>query len=372
MAALALWLPILTAHGERHLSNLTLSALAAQGVPLPQSSCHPGKVWDDATLRRELLDALTRIRSALIVSEPFPFMRVEPLFSACFYADLLRELPKREAYEREAYAGTAPVYAGVVVNASRVATFVQGTGRTVAVPSDCCASADGAHDHPKKTRHGCPCYHQQMQLHSRKSTTGLSLAQGRISEKHPLWLQAFRLVHSMDFTQLLVQRFSRNDAIPAWKQQHTRAAYQTAALKNTAALRIEPTEYHLSPHVDVWQKLVTWQFFHPANDDLAGRGMGTIFYRPAVDITMEDRKNPPWLNYDSCTPVLEQRVSPNAFFAFAPNDRSYHGAALDPSKWRGVRDRNARRTFLGFVTAPQDNFHHFQGHGDWSPDRFSI
>ena len=30
-----------------------------------------------------------------------------------------------------------------------------------------------------------------------------------IQRKHPLWMQAFRLVHSINFTRLLVDRFAR-------------------------------------------------------------------------------------------------------------------------------------------------------------------
>ena len=103
--------------------------------------------------------------------------------------------------------------------------------------------------------------------------------------------------------------------------------------------------------------------------------MGTFFYRPAAGLAfdVEDRQNPPWLNYGAFEPVAEQQVWPNSFFAFAPNERSFHGAALDLAKWAGVRNKEARRTFLGFVTKGGANgFHHFQGGGDYSTDSFFI
>lgn len=123
-----------------------------------------------------------------------------------------------------------------------------------------------------------------------------------------------------------------------------------------------------------WEKIVTWQFFHPSDRKLETREMGTIFFRPGdgLSLRMHDRKNPAWLNFDAFTPMVEQRVTPNAFFAFAPNDRSFHGASLDVAKWKDVANKAARRTFLGFVTAPTDGFHHFGGGGDWAPSSFSI
>ena len=44
---------------------------------------------------------------------------------------------------------------------------------------------------------------------------------------------------------------------------------------------------------------------------------------------------------------------PNTLFFFAPNNRTWHGASIDPSQLDGLANRDARRTFLGFITTSQ-------------------
>ena len=182
-------------------------------------------------------------------------------------------------------------------------------------------------------------------------------------------------MHSINFTRLLVDRFSFSHGIPEWKQRDVRRHYEAGTLKNTAALRIDPLEYHLTPHIDISAKLVTWQFFHPPDDELAERNVGTIFYEPGtarrgLELRADDRMDPNWLEYDHFTAVSEQRVVPNSFFAFAPNVHSWHGASITQSKMAEVQNKDARRTFLGFVTS---SYHHFgASSGDWADQNFFI
>ena len=72
---------------------------------------------------------------------------------------------------------------------------------------------------------------------------------------------------------------------------------------------------------------MTWQFFHPTDRELESLEVGTFFYRPRVPLAVDDTQNPRWLDYEAFEPVVEQRVVPNAFFAFAPSERSFHGNA---------------------------------------------
>ena len=46
-------------------------------------------------------------------------------------------------------------------------------------------------------------------------------------------------------------------------RRYKRRLIEGHPLRNSAALRVEPDQYHLTPHVDMFQKVVTWQFFHP-------------------------------------------------------------------------------------------------------------
>jgi hypothetical protein len=85
---------------------------------------------------------------------------------------------------------------------------------------------------------------------------------------------------------------------------------------------------------------------------------------------MNDRKNPSWFDYSFFDEVKEMFVVPNKFFAFAPNNRSWHGAAIVPAQMIGV-PKNSRRTFLGFITGDSDHFHHFN-HQDWANNEFYL
>jgi hypothetical protein len=116
------------------------------------------------------------------------------------------------------------------------------------------------------------------------------------------------------------------------------------------------------------------QFFHPESRELEDRGVGTHFYEIKPEyrdrIEIHERDNPRWLDYRYFTSVKHMPVVPNHFFAFAPCNHSWHGAAIDPSKMEGV-NQFARRTFLGFVTTDNWNFHHFHAN-DWAPEEFDI
>ena len=227
---------------------------------------------------------------------------------------------------------------------------------------------------PQREKAGC--WLEKIPMHSQSATKGLTLTVDRDASKYPLWVQAFRLVHSRNFTHALYKKFATPTGIPQYKQQQVLeqagGVSKVAKLRNTAALRIEPTSYHLSPHIDRYEKLVTWQFFHPQTYELQNRSVGTQFYKIRDDFMFDinDRLNPKWLNYSYFSPIKEQPVIPNYFYSFAPNNHSWHGAAIEPSKMDGV-DQFARRTFLGFVTTSYWGFHHFNK-DDWAPNEFDL
>jgi len=184
---------------------------------------------------------------------------------------------------------------------------------------------------------------------------------------HTLTLSVYRL---------LVDRFSVDGGIPRWKlEEVARPAYNSGQLRNTAGLRIEPNVYDLTPHIDIHQKIITWQFFHPASDELRHRRMGTFFYRPKAGrkLEMNDRANPSWLDWDFFEPIREQRVTPNHFFAFAPSPwpGTWHGAKITEPQLEGVADRNARRTFLGFIQSAT-SAKHFYSANDFAATPFHV
>ena len=311
------------------------------------------KRWNNALIYEELTSALQRIATAPVNAMPFPHISINGLFSDRFYKALMEELPDHSAYTRQAYAGTNPSPAVLCVRSN--------TQKLVRVPGDCNGTESDSSD----------CYRKTVHVHSTDANKGSTLFVQSTPRNYPFWLQAFRLVHSTNFTKLLVDKFSldNHEGVPQWKRKHIK----DYPLKNTAALRVEPEQYHLTPHIDVKEKIVTWQFFHPRTRELSGRGMGTFFYRPKPGLRMQvdDRKNPPWMDYDNFEPVIEHPVVPNSFFAFAPSDRSWHGANITAERWKGVADRAARRTFLGFVTSQRDEWHHFD-RKDWVDRSFGI
>jgi hypothetical protein len=281
--------------------------------------------------------------------DPFPHLVVEELFSRSFYRELLNELPSPSEYHRQVYAGT---------EANHKIINVEPEQRGVcSIPKDC------------GVKNGV-CFQKQVRLHDRHFNTGLVLTANAAPKRYPFWVQAFRLVHSMNFTSLLASRFSLPNGIgiPQWKRDFMAGS----PLRNQAALRIEPTEYHLAPHIDMRSKVVTWQLFHPKHDGLRSRGMGTYFYRAKkMSFQVDDRANPEWLDYSLFDRVLEHPVLPNYFFAFAPNNSSFHGANITRDKWTGERDTKQRRTFLGFVTSRRSRYHHF-GKEDWVDVDFHV
>ena len=331
------------------VANLSLSALRSRSA-LPRRSCGSGGVWDDHTIHLEFAATLQRIKAAPIVHAPFAHLVIEPLFSPCLYDDLLHELPGPSAYEPFVYPGTHATYDMMTLSPRVVAGR-----RRVRLPDECC----------KTNAHGssCPCHLEPRVLHNLTAKRGLLLKVQRARDDwpYPLWAQMFRFVHSINFTCALVDRLSIARGIPEWKQPSVRRAYEAGLLQNVASLRIEPTEYHLTPHIDMSPKIVTWQYFHPHDDQLSNRNVGTIFYAPKAhlkaNLIMNDKANPHWLDYDLFDEVVEQRVRPNAFFAFAPNQQSWHGAAITPQKLAGVSSPHMRRTFLGFITTPYHRNH---------------
>ena len=391
-------MPALPPHSS-WATDLSMDALTRQhrGGRAPHSSCGTGGVWDSKRIDVELRAVLARLSAAVIQEEPFPHLVVDGLFSPCFWEDLMNELPPKTAFVQQKYPGTES--SQVVIDFDDDAIKAR-QGAMFRVPEDCrpfLPSADGGMATPGLLLDGdddqglnasspsptataaWPCFHNRLRTHSANSNSGWALTMQRMIRTpslYPLWLQVFRLAHSANFTTLLVHRFSGGGdgeeealpphqsraGIPAWKQIHIAGDVASMSLKNTAALRIEPVHYHLSPHVDVWEKLVTWQLFYPPSDVLQERGVGTLFFAPKPEYTgqfqVNDRLGVPWLDYRMFDVVKEIKVSPNRFYAFAPNNRSWHGAAIEPEKMEGV-DSSARRTLLGFVTRRDDSFHHF-------------
>jgi len=321
-------------------STTSRGALRAE----PQAAAANGK-WDYHRVRREFERILGRIRESPVLYEPFPHIEVPELLSDEFYAALMAELPPIKEYKPASYAGTAPTYDVLDTESFNTATPVR-------FPEECQRKGDASQR----------CLFKNRQLHEDGFTTGLVFKAGKSLERRfPLWSRMYELFYSLNFTRALVEKFTLDDGmgIPAWKRAKWNLTH--GSLKNSAALRVEPSHYHLAPHVDIFEKLITWQYFHPEDFALADRRAGTSFYRPkpGVHMRVDDSKNPQWMDYDLFEQVSEQRVLPNYFFSFAPGSRTWHGASIDPPQLVGTSEFS-RRTFLGFITAGATVFHPFR------------
>ena len=317
--------------------------------------------WGRREVHKEFGRVLQRIMDATVVLEPFPHIAVSPLFSDGFYKRLMHELPGKDLYKPLRYAGTDPTYEGI-----RLAAAGMAGAKPLVIPDGCCLRSH-------RKNQPCRCYLDTLQLHDSRQKTGWAIPwhdSSFPSHRLPFWVQAFRLVHSSNFTSLLIDKFKlkAGKGVPLWKRKHIHNAH----IVNTAAIRIEPTQYHLTPHIDVCSKIVTWQFFHPRTKELSDRGCGTYFFKPKPEHTfqMNDLRNPQWLAYEHFERVLEHPVLPNYFFAFAPNNHSFHGANITEDKFDGASS-DARRTFLGFITAAKDGLHHFD-QSDWVMKPFVV
>uniref|UniRef100_A0A7S1ZNC1 Uncharacterized protein n=1 Tax=Ditylum brightwellii TaxID=49249 RepID=A0A7S1ZNC1_9STRA len=323
---------------------------------------HPSG-WTDEAVHEEFQNVMQKIKDAPIIHKPFDHFFVKDLFSEKFYQALMKELPPPSTYAKRRYPGTDPKYKAYQVSSTNIPN-----GTHVHIPSDC--KVKGNNELRK-------CWMQNVKLHSSKATTGRTLTVDQDASRYPLWVQAFRLIHSRNFTHTMYKKFATPTGVPEYKQMAVKNQTEPGCemnLRNTAALRIEPTSYHLTPHVDRYEKLVTWQFFHPEFMELLDRQVGTQFYEIKPEyrnkFEIEEIENPNWLDYKFFNSVKEQPVIPNYFFSFAPNNHSWHGAAIDPAKMEGV-DQYARRTFLGFITTKFWDYHHFNK-GDWAPEEFDF
>lgn len=312
-----------------------------------------GRVFDPSyELAGEFRAALQRIIDAPIVHEPFPHLSVPQLFSDAFYTRLVGELPSEKQYVARDYAGTYPVYQTIVVDPH--------AEKAIRVPQDCSPKpplkrgekpmVDGVYSTlaapPSGTAPGCR--YEFVRLHDTGLKTGRSLRIDEDPQRYSNWWAAFDFLHSPNFTHTLFERLSlpNGEGVPPWKRKLIRN--RPNALHNSAAIRIEPSQYHLTPHVDLSPKIVTWQLFHPPSHSLSDMGVGTYFYRPkpGLNFRVDDQKNPSWLDFRLFDRALEHRCLPNYFFAFAPNNKSWHGANITKAHPVGKQ----RRTLLGFLS----------------------
>ena len=113
----------------------------------------------------------------------------------------MQELPQPQFYKDQSYPGTFPTYKAIRIapKAAGSKGLAEGGKERLRVPEDCC----------KTEGEGCGCYYKDLKFHDALNNTGLTLSIDRAPSRFPLWIQAFRSVHSMNFTRLLVRSTRR-------------------------------------------------------------------------------------------------------------------------------------------------------------------
>jgi hypothetical protein len=134
---------------------------------------------------------------------------------------------------------------------------------------------------------------------------------------------------------LIAGRFSSVVAAKFGKQLNERFGGKHTEFYDEALLVQDITNYSLGPHTDAPRKVITLLFYLPKDE--SQKHLGTSLYVP---------KNPdfacpggPHYPHDRFDRVWTMPFMPNALFAFAKTDRSFHG--VEP-----IADEDCRRWLL--------------------------
>ena len=194
---------------------------------------------------------------------PFPHLYVENVFPAAWYSDLLRYLPKIEAYQPIGETGTVPMdaYPQRFVGAIEPLADAEGPGPTA-----------------------------------------------------QFWAEANRLLMAGELATLFLDAFAQ-----AIEQQYGTGS-QFEIVREVRLVR-DLTDYRLPPHTDHVRKLVSALFYLPPDDSL--REHGTSLYVPADPSMIIDSDR--HLSAEAFKRVATMPFLPNSMFAFVRSGTSFHG-----------------------------------------------
>jgi len=194
-----------------------------------------------------------------------------------------------------------------------------------------------------------PGAHEDVEGQGRAASRGQIVES--IDARPSLGALAARL-RSPDFRNLLISKFGDTSngvracaSIPPEKLAAARGS-QVGASSTFEFYRDMPG-YEISPHLDTYGKVVTFQFFLVPDASLADAG-GTHFLRPKLAGTKPRRRSdrPDWCFWEDFEIVRTIRAVPNVFWAFAPNDQSYHAVRLHSPGGGPIQGRTVARGFV--------------------------
>lgn len=208
------------------------------------------------------LEVLYKIGNAPLRGYPFPHLYVTDIFPQAYYAELQRNLPGPESMKSlEEISGARGYYP------ERAVMAVNGE-RPAGMPE----------------------------------------------EQFAFWSGLWRWMLSGPLGHLMLQRFGA--AVERRFQQAP-----DAEVRDEALLVYDRAHYALGPHTDAPRKLVTMLFYLPADDHLARHGT-SIYVPKEPGFTCPGG---PHYMYEIFDRVTTLPFVPNALFAFAKTDNSFHG-----------------------------------------------
>lgn len=219
------------------------------------------------------LEVLYKIGNAPVRGYPFPHLYIPDIFPADYYAELQRSLPKPEAMK----------------------SLEEARG-TRGYPERSVMAVDG------------------------ERPAGMPEAQFAFWQEMWRWMLSGRLGH------LVLQKFG---AVVERRLQQA----PDAEIFDEAILVHDRTRYTLGPHTDAPRKLVTMLFYLPADDRLARHGT-SIYVPKEQGFTCPGGPHYPFEKFDR---MATMPFVPNALFAFAKTDNSFHGVehfdVPDAGRW---------------------------------------
>lgn len=228
------------------------------------------------TGRLVLNHVLSRAAQTATTEDPFPYLVVDDVFPADYYAEMLAHFP--------APGSLRPI------------------GQTGRVPSD--------------------AYRERnVVLFTEEEFARMD------DRQQVFWRDFTRWMYSDQFLNFFVQKFA---PYLEPRLQKILAKDEILKARGDALLVNDQTDYAIGPHTDAPHRLVTFLFYLPKDDSL--RELGTCIYRPKdPDFVCWGGPHHPFEPFDRVAAV---DFLPNRLLAFPKTERSFHG--LDPIKRANV------------------------------------
>ena len=143
-------------------------------------------------------------------------------------------------------------------------------------------------------------------------------------EKKEFWKEIYGFLRSDKFTNILLQKFniSKNGVSDLF-------------------LHKDLENFEVTPHRDIFSKLITYLFYLPKDSSLSQ--LGTHMLVPKKGVVIEKTtKHQDWELFET---VKKSEYVPNSFFAFSPHENSFHAVKVNFPE-DSVKERDTIRGFV--------------------------